>query len=384
MAAGILGTLAQIGGQFGAAALADDGIVAPPSNPLFNPSRDPVNAAGSLELLSRFGIFDPSVLQVSSPLNRAIEQMRAAGVTGSSGNLSGNQKVARFATATQEAFEFVEKARREGFRTSKPAGRGKTGQSLISEDALSFERGTEISPEEAAKLSADEIIRLGGFQLKRIEPILGASGFGTLEQLFQAENDFQTQVSTLSGRFSEAADRNAEISRIAQQRQLERLQSGEFDLSKLREVEQARSEQRLEDARRELLRLGNVAGLNPAGGLRELERLRETEENDALGRALALFGGTQQEFAGLQLADPTNVALGLVPGFTSSRNPISTGNPLRPQQISDQRADALSAAVSSSGALLGDAIQNFGKTPEEKRASNSGGTGGNAPGTGGK
>ncbi len=151
--------------------------------------------------------------------------------------------------------------------------------------------------------------------------IIGTQGYGNLEELLQAEQDFQAQAAPLVERLN-ALSGQVFGGREAAQQAIARLQ-GDFPAptaSDLRGVIGQEEEALLAalnlnmgDERQALLEAANTGGFNPAAGLGRIgERglvMRRQIPNDAISRAVALLAGQQGLSAGALSALQGSVGL---------------------------------------------------------------------------
>lgn len=377
---GILGGLLGAGGSVAGGLLSQPSTGAPGQNPTFNPASDPLTAFATLNALAQFGQFDPSVVQVSSPLQRAIEQLRAEGIAGSvAGDLSGDKRFGRRVIGVQDAFDIVDKARTEGLElpelrtkklTKKQEKQGKTQGKVLNKGVerrlreLGFTPGQTISAEEAAGLDAETLIMLsgaategkGGKALRKAQDVLARSGFAGLDELIEAETQFREGLPDALSPFQETAARNQEQARAVQDRLFEIATGGGLNLEQLRQDELERARVFQDDFRQQAIREANAGGFNPAAALERSALLEETGQNEALGRAIQLLSGQTTEVGLLQALDPTRFGQALQPALAASRNPLSTGSP---QQPGPPIPNALGAGLAGAGQQLGQATSNL-------------------------
>ena len=339
----------QAGGA--AAGAAGQQMRSPASTPAYNPATAPLLALASLNQLAQFGVFDPSLVDIAGPQDRAIQALRAQGVAGGFGDLGGQGRLDNTVRAINSASSFVERARTEGFtigelgkkgtgdkarlvdreiETGVPAKislPGKKARQAIRD--LGYTIGDRISAEEAAAMSTDDLLTLSGQNKldKRAQRMFASSGFGSVGDLIDAELEFGNALTGALGQVEGRATRSREQAELAQQQLFDLLSSGAADVDQLREDELARQRIFTDEFRQNAIREANFGGFNPAGGLERAAELEETSQNAALQRAVGLLSGATTSANLLNALDPTSAATAFAPAMSAARTPMILGQP---------------------------------------------------------
>lgn len=320
------------GGTLGAAAMGGAGDPQPSESvfgPFGGPEGDPLTGAAALELMTQFGVTDPSILrtivQESSPLSQAWN------------NLSPQLPIDEFGSFAKAV-----------------AGLQKNIDRIVA--------GEELSEQELFK----------GTNLNILRNLAGAAGL-SVNEMVQTEIDFRRTIPDQIAALQEAAGGLGQARRDIMARQsaamLDFPRAGAEDIAALRELEQERFLRNLDktlgEQREDLLRSANVAGFNPGRPLGDIEEFRARAVQDAdlqsLQNALALLSG-QQTLAANELGQARNFldplqaqALGL--GGLRAKQP--TGAIQTP--LARAQPSALPGAIAASGQMFASALMNRGK-----------------------
>lgn len=307
------------------------------------PEADPLLAALRGDLLTQFGLVDPTLLTASSPFSQAVAARRAQ---------PGRDDLKNFAIGTAE----------------------------------SVLRQIQADPrlrEALLQEGDDALVRFGilgserpGVTLAGLQRIAAAAGFESFRDLVTAEEQFQQVV----------PQRIAEQERLAGLSRGRTLQAQEglatllanlpaadaSALAALRQDERERilreSDRAFDEQRGELLRAANFGGFNPGRAVGDLEERREltrqSSDLDALSRAVALIQA-QQGLAGTQAGlltalDPAQsaqqAAIAAAQTLSAGQRSQFQGSPLAP--TSSARAGAsIPGAANILASFIGSAQQ---------------------------
>lgn len=257
--------------------------------------QDPIIATLLANQLAGLGIVDPSLIQRASPVQQAINAARA----------SGRFNASQLADATANL-------------RSALADLGGVPTSPIDPsnplEALGQFLGSENSSESLRTRIQDRIQSKRARGSRGFDRILQEAGYGSLEELAQAEAVFQAQVAPIADLLSGVRERGLQRQGIVDEALLG-LTTGAADLSDfdlLRDAEDRRLRRELEDRRQATLVRANFGGFNPGRELEALSNLETDLPIETTRRATELTSGRQgilRNALGLLLAlDPRNVA----------------------------------------------------------------------------
>jgi hypothetical protein len=341
----ILGGLLGAGGSIGGGFLSQPETTPFNALPLFLPQASAAGGVSSLNFGALSGLADPSTLQVAGPLSRAFENFRSQGFEAGAGR-SGTERVAARINIANMAFNVVRGARANGFSDRRPHGRGST-----------------FSAEEASSMNAEEIlVRTGNEDLAQWvkTTIVPSSGFSSIDDLFNAELDFQSSIPEQTQAAQRIAEVNRQLSETSALGQLGVLQNlPSTDIESLKAQELTRLTRELDERSLDAARFANQAGFNPGRILGDIEDQRVDADLTALSRAIGLISGEQQ-VAGqglsiLQAGDPNRFTLPLAPGQTQALNPLATGA----AQSQGLVTNPLGAGVAQGFNTLGSSVANI-------------------------
>ncbi len=322
-----------VGGQISAAGSIIAGLLAESPDINFSqgqdPLIDPLVAALTFEQLLSLGIFDPTTMQLASPINQAIQTLRGTSMT------------------------------KEQFNNHMSALRGLQKIAVNGEDF-------------------NEVFGSNPDVLRRAAAAANLMGM-SVEQLLQSERQFQTDFGARAGQLQDIANEVFE-GRLDARSALAALSSNfpvgdAASLANLTALERSRIDEQLESQTQEALQAARLGNFNPGRILGEIEYLRDDAELNSLARASALLGSqislANESILGLQgLLDPAAVG-SLAATRAGAANPQGPTLDLTPQ------VTALGAALREGAQTTGQSIANAGSI------AGSGSQGGGAPAAGG-
>lgn len=293
--------------------------------------QDPIAAILLATQLANLGVVQPSLLQNAGPLNQTINALRASGRFNVSQIFDIERKL-------REAFDLVQS-------------------------------GADIPNTKAMR----RLFLEGGSRSFNLA--LNEAGFGSIEDLIAAEQDYQQQVAPILSNLESFQQAGLERSQLINDALLNLTQSAAAgsDLESLKAAERERLQREIVERRREALQQGNVGGFNPSGTLEALADQETDADLIALQRALALAQGE----LGVQ-----NNTLALLTGLDpTSINPATTFQPASPVVAGISQTGTnpggFGTGVANAGLILGDLVGSLAPAAGKDTGSdNSGGSGG--------
>lgn len=312
--------LGVLGGVLGGAGSAAGGIlpsILEKDPPLilsggFSPSTDPLLAAASFQSLLPYGIVDPTVLQRSSPVQRAIADFQRS-AQGRGVRQKAIRQINQIIANVQSGMPIHEAILRG---TLSP---GKADKKLRKLD--------QDYPEAQAKL--DAAVRDAALS-KPIQQFLSFTGYGTLSDLISAEQDYQQQIAPLTSGLGDLSSDLYQAQLGAMQQRADLIgnlpDASAAGIAELRDAERDRLLAGLDEIQKDALRQANISGINPGRQLAELDEFRATDlELEALNRAIGLLSGQQSLAAqGLGILDS---AIGVPNQTAAGLASLRVGNP---------------------------------------------------------
>jgi hypothetical protein len=294
-----------------------------------DPLIDPLVAALTFEQLLSLGVFDPTTMQLASPINQAIQNLRGTSMTMEQFNhhVASLRAVAKIAQSGED------------FKST-------------------FASNPDVIRRAAATAN-----------------LLGMS----VDELLQAERQFQSDFDARAGQLQETANLVFE-GRLDAREALAALSSNfpvadAESLAALTELERQRIDQELDVASQDTLQAARIGNFNPGRALGEVEKLRSNAELDSLQRASALLtsnlNNANQSVFGLQaLLDPA--AVGNLAAVRAGAQ-----SPLGPTIDLSKQVTALGAGLREAAHTTGQSIANAGSAAASSLSQSGGG-----PGTG--
>jgi len=224
---------------------------------------------------------------------------------------------------------------------ARPLPGGQRAQVGLQEAILQLQQGNPVSPNIHASMLINQIIT--------------NAGYGSAEELFRAEREYQAQVAKQNEQFQDIAGLSAERRGLVE-RALTNMARQPLDLNSLRAAELTRLSRQLDERQTETLRAAATGGYNPGGALQKIEQLRSDADLDALTRAVGYLSGQAQSISNLSALNPANRAQSLSPSVLQFRQPSLTG---APQYIQGQ-ANPFGAAVAGASNQLGGTVSSLG------------------------
>lgn len=300
----------------------------------FDPGSDPLLAAASLDALLPFGVVDPRILQQSSPLQQAIASFQRS--------QQGRQNVNKaIATVNQIVSRVI------------------AGEDYLQVLADVTKKSKKLRKRVKGFTGSRDDLVAEFEQDKLLQKFLGHAGYGSLQQLIDAETNFQQSLpGRLEGLDSVASTlREAQVGAMLDRANLisNLPDVSATGLENTRNAERDLLLSQLDDIQRDALRQAQISGINPGRQLAELDEFRATDlELQALNRAVGLLSGEQSLAAsGLGILDvaigqPSQTASGLGALRIGGQGNTSFSSPIQP--------NTLGAGLAGAGATLGNTV----------------------------